>query len=189
MGMRLHRDSEVGVISGDLEREGFYGEEIQLYGFAYLEEKLCVIVSEDELFVSFAFYNSCMKQKAISAFYVKSARIYGTEEEIAAEKKRFKIEFEQEIKKKGTSQLCTIPVDDEKIFPIQELENTISGFVYWDGHDKKCMVNGYFPQTVKWWFEKKSEGYQVENIQLLKKQQTAKITESLKNFKNELLQS
>ena len=58
MGMRLHRDSEVGVISGDLEREGFYGEEVQLYGFAYLEEKLCVIVSEDELSVSFAFYNS-----------------------------------------------------------------------------------------------------------------------------------
>ena len=187
MGMRLHRDSEVGVISGDLEREGFYGEEVQLYGFAYLEEKLCVIVSEDELSVSFAFYNSCMEQKAVSVLYEQLVRIYGTEEEIALEKSLFKIRFEQEIKKKGTSQLCIIPVADEKIFSMQELENTISGFAYWDGHDKKCMANGYFPQTVKWWLEKKNKGYQVENIQLSKKQQTAKITEQLKKFKNELL--
>lgn len=57
MSMQLHRDLEVGVMSGTMEKEGFYGEEIQLYGFLYHDAGIKAVINENELTIASEIYN------------------------------------------------------------------------------------------------------------------------------------
>lgn len=188
MALKLHRDSEVGVISGELEKEGFYGEEIQFYGFAYQDNELTLVIGEDEISVAVQFYNICMQQRKVSRIITKAIRIYGSCEEIKQQKEKIRKDFVMMLEEEDREKLYQITVEKEIFLEKKDVNNCISGFTYIKNGKRFCMVNGYFPQTVVWWFERKILGDHVGDIRLKEKNKIEKISEQLLNFKMELLQ-
>lgn len=190
MGIQLQRDLEAGVMSGEMEREGFYGEEIQLYGFWYFDRAVKTVINEDEVVTAMVMYHNCQLGFYVSSMVSKAKRFYGTKEEINEEKQKFFHQFWESLMDSydGTvPEMPTEKADTIRFFALDELKDKMSGFVYWENGQKKSKVNGYFAQTVKWWLEKKRAGVPLSEIVLQERILEEPANKQLAQFKDYLL--
>ena len=194
MVMQLHRDQEVGVISGELEKEGFYGTEIQLHGFVYIakgSDKQRVFISRDEMKVAVTVYNYYLQGHCVSNIVSRSKRYYGDDETINNESKKYEEWFEEMLLSSNRKERLICQDDssiDKKIITEEENAHCFSGFVLKDGQRVKVVTNAYFPQTVKWWLEKKIKSYELGDIVVKRRNNSESPVIQMKRFKEELMQ-
>ncbi|MEE0434824.1 MAG: hypothetical protein UDB11_05365 [Peptococcaceae bacterium] len=190
MAMQLHRDQEVGVISGELEKEGFYGTEIQLFGFVYRDTENKVFVSEDELKTAVMVYNHYLQDYAVSTIFSESQRIYGDEEVVQGEKKKFLTHLKETLLNAVNEKKMVARNEPEKAFELLHIDNVahcFSGFVFVEDKQIKSLVNAYFPQTIKWWLEKKLAHYEVSEVVIKERCSEESPAIQMKRLKDELL--
>ena len=75
-----------------------------------------------------------------------------------------------------------------KIITEEETAHCFSGFVLKDGQRVKVVTNAYFPQTVKWWLEKKIKSYELGDIVVKRRNNSESPVIQMKRFKEELMQ-
>lgn len=191
MGRMLHRDLEAGIIAGKLEKEGFYGTEIQLEGFVYGDQaKVCIV--EDEMEAAVSAYSAYLQGTSISAITSHSQRIYGDEATVAKEKEQFIERFSAELRNSiGENDMIAggQALYDQKNIERGTVAHSLSGFVFIDGERPKVMANAYFPQTFKWWVEKKLSGVGVSDIVIRARDLSESPAKQLKKFKDDLLKT
>lgn len=188
MGMRLHRDLEVGVISGDLEKDGFYGTECCIYGFAYQNQTLHVVIVDDETDAVIQLLKHYYAGETVSNVFCQSKRVYGDQIEIEKNKIAEQLELTIHQKTNGMNQFVSCQESAQKVMYTKEkVVHTVSGFLYWINDTKYAMVNAYFPQTVKWWLEKKCAGYEVRDIKVEVRDDSITPVQQLRRLKNSLL--
>lgn len=192
MAMQLHRDQEVGVISGELEKEGFYGTEIQLFGFVYRDTEDNVFISEDEIETAVMVYNHYLQGDAVSVIFSESQRFYGSESVIKEEKENFQVHFRTTLLDTVNEKTMAIQnevVNNIKLLCVDNVLHCFSGFAFVEDQQIKALANAYFPQTIKWWLEKKLAYNEVSEIVIKKRCAEEAPAVQIRRLRDELMRS
>jgi len=187
----LHRDIEAGIMSGEMEQNGFYGVEVELYGFAYKEvDDVKVRIGEDEVQIALELYNMYRTGRIVSDILIKSKRIYEERDDFEIQKQKMKDEFFVELMSQKNQENMIKPCKKQyNVWTRKDVFQKISGFSYMENNIRKSMANGYFPCTIRAWLDKKKRGYDVKDIILEDRCQDERMATQLRNFKQLLLNS
>lgn len=175
----LQRDLAAGVIAKDLEADGFYGEEAELYGYSIKENSMFVPYIGMEEAIAESYYTAYLAGKCLSGIqHVRKRIYYQDENDLQQQMKSLEDSFRES--------LC----HEQQIFfsenKNQTMPTPLSDYLF--GFSKKpeekdCFANAYFPVILKEWERMKWKGINVSDIHFYRKTGEP-IPEQLRAIKN-----
>lgn len=136
--LKVHRDVAAGIIASALIKEGYYGEDIELFGsVCTLDGKNIAVYGYDQEAVAMRAYAYLQKGAHITHIVTKSYHL----EKLNEDKTPKEIDF-LSILENGLK--C-----ETEMVPNEGIKFIWSGFAYKENGTQKVLVNGYFPYVLE----------------------------------------
>lgn len=151
---KVHRDIAAGQIAGDLIKNGYYGEDVELFGsICTLGGKSVAVYGYDQEAVALKAYAYLQKGAEITHIITKRYHL----KKLHEDKAPIEADFLQLLKK---------GLDCENEFILgQENKFIWSGFAYNDNGTQKTVINGYFPFVLEKYLTFTEENVPTGNIE------------------------
>lgn len=190
-----HRDILSGIIATNLLKEGFFGEEIYLYGFVVKQEEWVVYYGDSmEQCAKYAYQLLKKLGYMVSACLTVKKRIYGDLKDVetllldmfqeAATQYLYR-EYQVQVTNFVLKRV-SLPDKPEEEFADKNMRE-ISGFCYIEQGERKYYCNAFFPNTYsKWHYYYYEKDIKVTEIISMQYSKSLTVADARKRFLYEL---
>lgn len=161
-----HRDLLAGTIATSLAKEGYFGQEVGVYGFfSQQEEKTIFIYSDNEEICAHKAYEECMEGNTVTELYYLTERFFfsSVQEKFSEETAMSNLVDKICLEKTGNKNYLKIKLENNNTTTkLREL----SGFGAWNDENAtwNIYINAFFPTTFSKWLYMKKEKIKVTSI-------------------------